>query len=208
MGHDVQQGHQRSEDRRRGWRGSIGGALHLAIAAKLEPGLRSEHREALPPAGPRLAVAGQQNLDDILAFYASEDRLPVRGRSARESALANWLPRRRKEASEGSLSPAYAALNQVPGWREYPTKRDADEARWKQPLDQAAAYLAADNQWARHNKTEDQSERTLGVWLHTQRITRRAGKLDAAKEKQLDEVVPGWRQGRARSAQRRIRDRE
>lgn len=49
-----------------------------------------------------------------------------------------------------------------------PTKRDADEARWKQRLDQAATYLAADNQWARHNKTEDQSERTLGVRLHTQ----------------------------------------
>ncbi|WP_455834107.1 helicase associated domain-containing protein [Pseudarthrobacter siccitolerans] len=169
---------------------------HLAIAAKLEPGLRGEHQKALPPAGPRLTVAGQRNLDDILAFYVAEGRLPVSGRSARESALAAWLQRRRKEAAEGALSPAYADLDQIPGWREHVTKRCADEARWKQRLDEVAAYLAAGNQWPRHNKTEDQEERTLGVWLHTQRITRRAGKLDAAKEKQLDEVVPGWRQGR------------
>jgi len=171
---------------------------HLALAAKLEPGLRAEHREALPPAAPRLTVAGQRNLDDVLAFYGAEGRLPVSGRSARESALAGWLLRRRKEAAEGCLSPAYASLDKIPGWREYPTKRDADEARWKQRLDEVAAYLAAGNQWPRHNKTEDQEERTLGVWLHTQRITRRTGKLDAAKEKQLDAVVPGWKQGRTR----------
>lgn len=50
----------------------------------------------------------------------------------------------------------------------------------------------------RHNKTDNQEERTLGVWLHTQRIDARAGKLAAAKEKQLNKVTPGWRQGRVR----------
>jgi len=36
----------------------------------------------------------------------------------------------------------------------------------------------------------------MGVWLHTQRIDHRAGKLTKAKEKQLNTVIPGWRQGR------------
>jgi hypothetical protein len=38
----------------------------------------------------------------------------------------------------------------------------------------------------------------LGVWLHVQRINDRAGKLEPAKKDQLDKVIPGWRQGRAR----------
>lgn len=58
--------------------------------------------------------------------------------------------------------------------------------------------MAAGNEWPRHNKTDDQKERTLDVWLHSQRITDRAGKLTPAKEKQLDKVIPGWRQGRQR----------
>ena len=62
-----------------------------------------------------------------------------------------------------------------------------------------AAYLAVGNDFPRHNKTEDQHERTLGVWLHTQRIDYRAGKLTAAKDAQLSEIIPGWRQGRRRS---------
>lgn len=38
----------------------------------------------------------------------------------------------------------------------------------------------------------------MGVWLHTQRIDHRAGKLFPAKEQQLNKIVPGWRQGRPR----------
>lgn len=60
-----------------------------------------------------------------------------------------------------------------------------------------SAYLQAGNEWPRHNKTDDREERTLGVWLHTQRIDYRAGKLAAAKEKQLNKSSPaGGKAGR------------
>lgn len=102
---------------------------HLAIAAKQEPGLWEEHQAALPMPPPRVTDAGRRNLADVLAFYEAEARLPVNGRSPQESALAGWLTRRRQEAAEGSLSPVYAqALDTIPGWRDYPTKRDADAA--------------------------------------------------------------------------------
>ncbi|GGI00441.1 helicase-associated protein [Arthrobacter liuii] len=144
---------------------------HLAIAANQDPKLRAEHKAALPPAPPQATAAGRRNLEDVLAFYAVEGRLPVHRRSQRESALAGWLAWRRQEADNGSLSPVYAdALDAIPGWRTYPTKRDADAARWKQRLGQVDAYLKAGNEWPRHNKTDDREERTLGVWLHTQRI--------------------------------------
>ena len=172
---------------------------HLAIAVRQDPGLRDEHQAALPPPPPRVTEAGRRTLGDILAFYETEGRLPVAGRSPRESTLAEWLTRRRKEAAAGTLSPVYAtALDTIPSWREQPTKREADATRWQRRLAEVAAYLAAGNDLPRHNKTDDQEERTLGVWLHTQRIDFRAGKLTAAKEKQLNEVIPAWRQGRLR----------
>ncbi|MBT2566224.1 helicase associated domain-containing protein [Arthrobacter sp. ISL-85] len=172
---------------------------HLGVAAKQDRDLRAEHQAALPPPAPRITAVGQRNLDDILAFHEAEGRLPVHGRSKRESTLAEWLTRQRKDSAAGTLSPTYAkALDTIPGWRDNPTKRDTDAARWKQRLAEVTAWRAAGNDWPRHQKTDNQEERTLGVWLHTQRIDHRAGKLTDAKEKQLNKVIPGWRQGRVR----------
>lgn len=100
---------------------------HLAIAAKQDPGLRDAHRSAAAPTPTRVTVPGRRNMEDALAFNQAEGRLPVHGRSPRETALAEWLARRRKDAANGTLSPVYAeALDAIPGWRDYPTKHDAD----------------------------------------------------------------------------------
>lgn len=171
---------------------------HLAIAAKQDPALRAAHKAALPPPAPRVTERGQRNMEDILAFYESEGRLPVASRSVRESALAGWLSRRRAQAAAGTLSSAYAVLDTIPNWRDHPTKRDSDAARWKQRLAEVSAFLAARTEWPRINKTDDRDERVLGAWLHTQRIDYRAGKLTAAKEARLNEAIPGWGQGRPR----------
>lgn len=152
---------------------------HLAIAAKLDPRIRAEHQAVLPAAPPRITAPGKQNLDDILAFYKTEGRLPIFSRSAREKALAVWLHRRRKEAAQGTLSPAYAdALDVIPDWRKPSAKQADDEARWTQRLTEVAEYRAAGNDWPRHNRTNDPSERMLGVWLHVQRINDRVGRLE------------------------------
>lgn len=171
---------------------------HLAVAAWKDTELRTAHVAAFSKPQ-RLTAPGQRNLDDILALYANEGRLPARGGTARERALATWLQRRRKEAADGDLSPVYAqALEAIPNWREQPTKRDADAARWQQRLAAVTAWLVAGGDWPRHNKTDEHEERTLGVWLHTQRIDHRAGRFDPAREKLLNETIPGWRHGRQR----------
>lgn len=176
---------------------------HIAIASKQEPGLGAEHQAALPPAAPRVTVSGQRNAAYILALYQAQGRLPVTGRSKQETALAGWLARRRAQAAAGALSPAYAAiLDEIPGWRDHQTKRDADQTRWKVRLAEVAAYLGAGNELPRHGKTDDKDERALGVWLHTQRIGYRAGTLTAAKEAQLNQLIPGWRDGRPRGRRR------
>lgn len=58
--------------------------------------------------------------------------------------------------------------------------------------------MAAGNDWPRHKKTDNEHERTLGIWLHTQRMKHRSRELDQDKETQLNTNHPGWRAGRVR----------
>ncbi|RAX43754.1 helicase-associated protein [Arthrobacter sp. AQ5-06] len=171
---------------------------HLQIAARAEPGIRDEHKAALPLPARRTPDAGLQNLADILAFHESEGRLPVtHGKSAKERALGVWLVNRRREAAQGTLSPIYReALAVIPGWDKPSTRKADDAARWQQRLAELQKIRAAGGDWPRHQKTDDAHERTLGVWLHGQRIDYRAGRLAPAKENKLNEVLPGWREGR------------
>jgi Helicase associated domain len=180
---------------------------HLQLAASADPCLRDEHRAALNPAGPRTPAAGLRNLAGVLAFYEAEGRLPVtHGKSARERALGVWLLRRRQEAAGGTLSPAYRdALGAIPSWDKPSTRKAVDEARWEQRLAELQDLRAAGGDWPRHQKTDDAHERTLGVWLHSQRIDYRAGRLDSAKLQQLNEFLPGWREGRGHRGGRRRR---
>lgn len=176
---------------------------HLAIAAKLEPSLRGEHRQAALVRS-RITAAGLQNLEDVLALYRSEGRLPKKGVSARERALSIWLHRRRREAAQGELSLIYKeALDVIPGWNHPSTRKADDRARWKKRLAEVADWRAGGGDWPRHNKTNVAEERILGVWLHVQRINWRAGRLEASMEAELNSEIPGWRQGRARGRRRR-----
>lgn len=171
---------------------------HLQIAARAEPGIRDEHRSMLIPAAKRITETGLRNLADVLAFHQAERRLPVsHGKSARERALAAWLAHRRREGRQGTLFPTYRdALAVIAGWDRPSTRKADDGARWERRLEEMQRLRAAGADWPRHQKTDDTNERTLGVWLHGQRIDYRAGRMDAAKEEKLNKLLPGWREGR------------
>lgn len=178
---------------------------NLQIAARAEPGLRDEHKAALLPPTRRTPEAGLRNSANVIGFHEVEGRLPViHGKSAREQALGAWLVHRRREAAQGTLSPFYReALAVIPSWDKPSTRKAADEARWQQRLEEIQKLRASGSDWPRHQKTEDTHERTLGAWLHGQRIDYRAGRLAPAKEKKLNEVLPGWREGRGHRGGRR-----
>lgn len=144
---------------------------------------------------------------DVIAFHETESRLPVpHGKTARERALGSWLSRRRQEAAQGTLSPTYAeALAVIPGWDKLPSRKAEDEARWQQRLEELHNLRAAGGDWPRHQKTNDAHERTLGIWLHSQRINSRAGRLKPSKEKKLNEMLPGWQEDRGPRGGRRRR---
>jgi hypothetical protein len=173
---------------------------HLAIAAAAEPSIRTANRNAArtTPAT-RVTAEGLQNLQDTVALYRAEGRLPsTKSPSARERALATWLTRRRQDHDHGTLSPTYSnGLKQIPGW-EQRTRKDDDQRRWNERLEELNGYIAAGNNWPRHKKTDTEEERVLGMWLHIQRTKYRRNELDQDKEKRLNTRLPGWRDGRTR----------
>lgn len=177
---------------------------HLQIAAQQDPGLREEHQAALASPRRRTVWAGRRNLSDVLAFYRKHGRLPgTHEKTPRKRALGMWLLRRRQEAAAGTFSPVYReALAVIPGWDTPSTRKTEDEVRWQQRLDRIRDVRSGGGDWPRHQKTDDRDERTLGVWLHTQRIDYRAGRMDPVKAEQLNDLLPGWREGRRRSGQK------
>lgn len=167
---------------------------HLHIAAQADPSLRDEHQAAASAPG-RPSGAGLRNMEDLIALYKTEGRLPsFKGSSPRERTLAVWLQRRRQDANRGTLSPMKA----IPGWDQQPSRKTRDEARWHQRLAELTEYMAAGNDCPRHKKTDSDQERTLGIWLHTQRMKQRRSELDQDKEAKLNTDLPGWRAGRVR----------
>jgi hypothetical protein len=172
---------------------------HLRLAAQEDPGLRAAHKAAVGRFG-RPTSAGVQNLNDTIAFYEAEGRLPTTGgKTMRERSLGVWLHRRRQDAAAGTLSPAYReVLDAIPGWHQLSTRQADNDARWSQRLAELADYLSAGHDWPRHKDTDTEQERVLGVWLHVQRISRRQKTLSPDRDAQLDTVVPGWIAGRAK----------
>jgi hypothetical protein len=176
---------------------------HLQIAAKQDPDLRVEHAAAAPVKVP--SDTALQRMHEVVAFYRMEGRLPAaHANSSHEQTLASWLYRRRKESAAGTLSPALRdGLGVIRGWDQASCRKAEDEARWQRRLGEVRAFRKASGGLPRHQKTDDPLERTLGVWLHGQRINYNRGKLAREKKSRLDKVLPGWREGRPRGGGRR-----
>ena len=172
---------------------------HLVIARRQDPGLESEHQAAGAAPVPYPSAKDLVRMEELIAWVKGEGRLP-RDRSGQRSerSMARWLSRRRREAAEGTLEPAYRdGLAQVPGWSG--DRREAeDEARWHLRLAQLAAYRGEGHDWPRHKDCDSVREHSLGVWIHTQRYKHRRSELDPVKLRLLDDAVPGWQTGRTR----------
>jgi transposase len=102
---------------------------HLHLAVQAEPSIREEHKAASGTVT-RNSPAGVRNMNDIIAFYKAERRLPsTHSASSRDRAMAVWLHRRRQEAVDGTISPIYKeGLSVIPDWDRPSTRKADDEA--------------------------------------------------------------------------------
>ena len=174
---------------------------HLVIARRHDPGPggrtpgRRRHRTGPRPLPRGSGPHGRDHRLDHGPRQVPENQ----GHRGRVNAPSHaWLSRRRREATDNTLHPAYSTgLARVPGWADN-RRAAADEARWHQRLAQLVAFRAEGHDWPRHHDYASEREHTLGVWIHTQRSTHRAGDLDPVKLTLLDDAVPGWQTGRTR----------
>jgi hypothetical protein len=172
---------------------------HLSVALAEDPELQSVHEKAAAGTTPQVTAQGLARMRALVAMVQETGRYPSRtSGDGAERALASWLERLRRDATAGTLAPAYrAGLSVLPDWQR-PPRAVADEARWQDRLAALMAYRAAGHDWPRHKATLTGEEHELGVWLHTQRYKHRRGELEPAKALAMDESVPGWRSGRRR----------
>lgn len=172
---------------------------HLTVARKLDPGLPAEHAEAAGTLSKRATNAGLERMAQLVAWVQESGRYPsAKAKDKTERGLAAWLIRRRKDAREGTLSPAFRdGLSALPDWEDL-RRVGRDEARWQERLCALVEYRESGQDWPRHKATVESPERELGVWLHTQRYKANRGELDPAKAAALDSKLPGWRSGRIR----------
>lgn len=138
-------------------------------------------------------------MEEVIAWILAEGRLPREHSEHRdERSMARWLSDRRREAAEGTLDPAYGdGLARVPAWTAN-HRAAADEARWHDRLAEFVDFRREGHDWPRHHDYDSEREHTLGVWIHAQRYKRRRGELDPARNKLLDDAIPGWQTGRKR----------
>lgn len=172
---------------------------HLAVALKLQPGLLAEHNKAAGRRPGRVTRQGLERMAQLVALVQESGRYPsTKSTDANERALAAWLNRRRREAREGMLTPAFQeGLSVLPDWQDR-SRAISDETRWRERLGALVEYRGSGQDWPRHKSTIKGLEHELGVWLHTQRHKARRGGLDSAKVAALDAQLPGWRSGRTR----------
>lgn len=116
---------------------------------------------------------------------------------------AEWVEMYRRGILPSRIASLCGAPVTTVRWDLALRRKAEDEARWQKRLQQVKGLRDAGGDWPRHQKTQDADERVLGVWLHGQRINYNQGNLATEKESLLNEVLPGWREGRRRTGSRR-----
>lgn len=146
---------------------------HLGLARTQDLGLQSEHETAVRK--PAVTGQGRERMGQLVAFVQDTGRYPSKSSHAAERTLAEWLQRRRREAADGTLAPAYRqGLAVLPGWRgtsPLPPAGLPSEYRGAERLRPCGSELSLTSQ-----------EHELGVGLHTQRFRQRRAACSAEPE--------------------------
>ncbi|GAP61259.1 hypothetical protein AHiyo1_49420 [Arthrobacter sp. Hiyo1] len=169
--------------------------------AREDPTLKSEHLRNAPPPRHSSALTPQwlARLQEFTQFV-EENGFPPRSSpmDLAERNLARWVRAQRRAAGQGVLSAERAeALDAVGSWRTSMRGiRDSDN--WTRNLSSLADYLARHDRLPSYKNRDDDVERRLGTWLHSQRQKAINGQLSEHRRRELDKAADGWNTWRPR----------
>jgi len=181
---------------------------HIRTRRAVDPDPVAEHLANRPAENPRppsaswlSSLEALANLRESSGRYAtSRDSDPIRRR------LASWLSIQRRSARAGRLDEERLKLLAVlPGWDV--DQRSAEETeRWRNRLEEVRAFKASEGRWPQLRRPVPETERILGVWLHSQRQAFGDGRLDSADLRLLNARIPGWNAWRLKHMAKVARD--
>ncbi|MDF2497138.1 MAG: helicase-associated [Arthrobacter koreensis] len=149
-------------------------------------------RPAVPRGGLNKRRSWEERCAELVNFRRQHGRLP-RGYLDGESSLCSFLQYQREQYRAGKLPPSRKIRldDQVPGWLT-PPKAERERALWQQRVAELENFIRKHGRYPRYKYAVDQTEKVLAVWLQRQRQCARTGKLEPARESELNSAAPGW----------------
>lgn len=174
----------------------------IGWAKRRDPDLQSEHN-SFHPEYEKPSLPTRQFLErvaELKDFIDAHGRAPfTKGGAPEEWQLGVWLAKQRKAAREGRLLPERRrALDAAGNWQDH-GRAQRDERNWQDNLVCLAAFTAATGRFPSYRRPDDDFERRLGTWLHSQRQLEAEGRLPGDRSASLTAQVPGWYTWRKRS---------
>lgn len=166
---------------------------HVQIRETYEPGFHSEHLANLHLRSPdRPRTRWRQKLAKVEEFVNLNGRLPEYSNASDESSLYRWLSCQRRKLERNELSnQKIVLLNSLPCWNEPKWQIELD-LRWENRLQDLELFVTTHKRMPRYKNYLNESERQVGVWLHSQHQKRSNGTLNPIRLSLLDQRVPGW----------------
>jgi len=124
---------------------------------------------------------------DLLRYkeiYGNCD-VPVKGEENKE--LGNWVSQQRQYYNRGSLHPTRVKLLEEAGFK---WAANIQKKRWNERYSALLQFKSRTGNCDVPTRYKD--DPSLGVWVANQRRLRNAGKLNAAKQRLLEEIGFTW----------------
>jgi hypothetical protein len=143
---------------------------------------------ALPKQKPLLSW--QQKYENLRWFVNTMGRLPRQDGSTWERQCHGFLYLQRHEHLDGRLTAQQVELmNQVRGWYLPPRAPD----HWQHRFDDYRRFIEQHGRRPRTESPKGSEERSLMIWVLSQRKRLRAGTIPSDRAALLDRTLPGWR---------------
>jgi hypothetical protein len=146
------------------------------------------NQPSLPKRRPLLTW--QQKYENLRWFVDTVGRLPRHNGSTWERQCHGFLYLQRREHRGGRLSSEQVRLlDNIVGWYSSPRAPD----HWQQRLDDYLSFIKQHGRRPRVESPVGTRERSLMIWVMSQRKRLRAGTMPKERAAMLDAALPEWR---------------